>query len=149
LLKELSLASLSEVTPRKRKLCEHIQNKENALCKLKKKYKEKKLKKLYNVESDSLMENLSCSLSLEVVGFLAKIFRNNRQKAKDRRWNFEDKVLAHSLLERSPKSYILLCTLLPHLSSRFLQSILNTVAFRIGINAYVFHALQHTAENIW
>jgi hypothetical protein len=37
LLKELNLASLSELTPRKRKLYEHIRHKESALCKLKKK----------------------------------------------------------------------------------------------------------------
>jgi hypothetical protein len=58
LLKELSSTSLSELAPRKRNLYEHILNKESALCKLKKKYKGKKLKKLYDVESDSLMENL-------------------------------------------------------------------------------------------
>jgi hypothetical protein len=107
------------------------------------------LKKLYDVESDSLMENLWCSLSLKAVGFLAEIFRNSRQKPKDRRWNFEDKVLVHSHLERSPESYILLCTLLPRLSSRSLQSIQNTVPFGIDINIHMFHALHHTAENVW
>jgi hypothetical protein len=35
LLKELNLASLSELAPRERKLYEHIWNKESALCKLK------------------------------------------------------------------------------------------------------------------
>jgi hypothetical protein len=39
LLKELNLASLSELTLKKRKLNERIQNKESVLCKLKKKYK--------------------------------------------------------------------------------------------------------------
>jgi hypothetical protein len=59
LLKEPTLASLSELTLRKRKLYEHIRNKESALCKLKKKYKRKNLKKLCDVDSDPLMENLS------------------------------------------------------------------------------------------
>jgi hypothetical protein len=64
LLKELNVASFSEFTPRKRKLYEDIQNKESALCKLKKKYKGKKLKKLCDADSDILMENLSSSLTL-------------------------------------------------------------------------------------
>jgi hypothetical protein len=45
-LKELSLASLSELTPRKMKSYECIRNKERVLCKLKKKYEAKKLEKL-------------------------------------------------------------------------------------------------------
>jgi hypothetical protein len=37
LLKDLNLASISELTPRKKKLYKHIRNKESTLCKLKKK----------------------------------------------------------------------------------------------------------------
>jgi hypothetical protein len=59
------LASLSELTLRNAKLFEHVQNKESALCKLKKKYKAKKLEKLCCVDSDPLMENLSSSLTVE------------------------------------------------------------------------------------
>jgi uncharacterized small protein (DUF1192 family) len=58
LLKELNLASVSELSPRKWKLYEHIQNNEIALSKLKKKYKAKKLKKIGGVDSNPLMENL-------------------------------------------------------------------------------------------
>jgi hypothetical protein len=113
LLKELTLASLSELAPRKRKLYDHIRNKESVLCKLKNKYKAKKLKTLFRVDSDPVMENLSSSLSVEAVRLLAAIFRNTTQKLKGRRWSFEDKVLALCLLKHSPKSYILLRTLLP------------------------------------
>jgi hypothetical protein len=42
LLKELNLASLSQLISNKRKLYERIRNKESALCKLKKKYKAKR-----------------------------------------------------------------------------------------------------------
>jgi 23S rRNA G2445 N2-methylase RlmL len=70
------LASILELTPRKRKLYERIQNKESALCKLKKKYKTKKLEKLYCVDSDARL--------------LAAAVWNNRQKPKGRRWKFED-----------------------------------------------------------
>jgi hypothetical protein len=38
LLKELNLASLKELTPKERKLYERIRTKENAFCKLKKKF---------------------------------------------------------------------------------------------------------------
>jgi hypothetical protein len=36
LLKQLNLATVAELTPRKRKLYERIQNKESVLCRLKK-----------------------------------------------------------------------------------------------------------------
>jgi hypothetical protein len=98
-------------------LYEHIQCKESALCKLKKKYKGKKLKILCDMDSDPLMDNLSSSFSVEAVRFLAVIFRNSRHRPKGRRWNFDEKVSALSLLKHSPKFCILLRTLLP-LSSR-------------------------------
>jgi hypothetical protein len=79
LLKELNFASLSELTPRRRKLYEHIRHKASALCKLKKKYKGKKLKMLCDVDSDPLMENFSSSFSVEAARNLVAIFRNSRQ----------------------------------------------------------------------
>jgi hypothetical protein len=92
------LASLSELTPRKRKLYEHIQNKENALCELKKKYKGNKSKRLCDVDSDPLMENILSYFSIEAARFLAAVFRISRQRPQGRRWNFDDKVLALPLL---------------------------------------------------
>jgi hypothetical protein len=132
--KELNLALLSELTLRRRKLYDHIQNNESTLSKLEKKYKGKKLKKLYDVNSDPLMDDLS-SFSLEAARFLESTFRKSRQRPKGRRWNFDDKVLA--LLKRSPRSYIL-HKLLPLPSRRSLQSIQNTLPFRTGISAHGF-----------
>jgi hypothetical protein len=59
-------------------------------------------------------------LTVEVARLLAAIVRNSRQKPKGRWWNFEDNVLALSLLMRSPKSYIL-WALLPFPCRRTLQ----------------------------
>ncbi|XP_023719162.1 uncharacterized protein LOC111870825 [Cryptotermes secundus] len=148
LLKELNLASLSELTPKKRKLYAQIRNKESALCKLKKKYKGKKLENLCDVDSDPLMERLSSSLSVEAARLLAAIIRNSRQRPQGRRWDFKEKVLALSPLKHSPKSYILLRTLLPLPSRRSLQSLLSTVPFRTGINARVFHALEQSLQKM-
>jgi hypothetical protein len=68
LRKKLNLTSLSELTPGKRKLYDCIQNKGSVLCKLRKKYKAKKLmKKLCCVDSDPLMENLSSSLTVALI----------------------------------------------------------------------------------
>jgi hypothetical protein len=104
------------------------------------------MKELCNVDRDPLMENLSSSFSVEAARFLAAMFRNSRHKPKGRRWHFEEKVLVLSLLKRSPKSYILLRTLLPLPSRGSLQSILNTVPFRPGINAHVFQNIFPTAD---
>jgi hypothetical protein len=55
------LAWRSELTPRKRKLYDCVQNKERALSKPRKKYKGKKMEKLCDVDSDPLMQGLSSS----------------------------------------------------------------------------------------
>jgi len=60
------------------------------------------------VDSDPLMQEISNSLSAEAVRLLAAIIRSSRHKPRERRWKFEEKILALSLLKRSPKSYILL-----------------------------------------
>jgi hypothetical protein len=73
LLKELNLASILELTLRKKKLYECIWNKESALCKLERKYNAKKLKKLCCEDSISPMENLSFSSTVEASRLLAAI----------------------------------------------------------------------------
>ena len=83
-----------------------------------------------------------------VSGFLKDIFRNSVRKPKGRRWNFEDKMLALSLLKCSPKSFSFLWVLLPLPYRRTLQSVLGIVHFAAGINAHVFGALQHSLQNM-
>jgi hypothetical protein len=72
------LASILELTLRKRKLDECTWNKENVLCKLKKKFKAKKLKKLCCVVNDPVMENLSSSSTVVAARLLAAIIRNRK-----------------------------------------------------------------------
>jgi len=81
-------------------------------------------------------------------GYLATIFRNSRYKPRGRGWNFEEKFLALSLLKGSPKCYTLLHTLFPLPSGHTLQSLLNTVHFRTGINTHVFYALCHSMQKM-
>ena len=147
MLKELNLA-VSDLTPRKRKLCQRIHRKESALCKLRKKYVSSKLNDLCDVDSDPLMQEISNSLNAEAVSLLAAIIRNSRHKPKRRRWNLEEKILALSLLKRSPKSYMLLQTSFPLPSGCTLQSLLNTVRFRTGINTHVFDALRYSLQKM-
>ena len=59
------------------------------------------------------MQEVLNSFNVEGVRFLAAIIRNSRHKPRGRRWNFEEKILALSLLKLSPKSYVLLQTLFP------------------------------------
>jgi hypothetical protein len=130
---------MSNLTARKRKIYQRIRRKESALCKLRKKYKSRNLKDLCDVDSDPLMQKISNFLNAEAVRLLAAIFRNSRNKPRGRRWNFEEKMLALSVLKRSPKSYILLQTF-PLPSVCTLQSLLSTIHFRTGIN---IHDLMH------
>ena len=58
------------------------------------------------------------------------------------------KNFGFALLRRSPKSYVLLQTLFPLPSGRNLQSLLNIVNFRTGINNNVFHAVRHSVQKM-
>ena len=95
-----------------------------------------------------MMQEISNSLNAEAVRLLAAIIRNSRHKPRGRRWNSEEKILALSLLKRSPKSYILLQTLFPLPSGCTLQSLLSTVHFRTSINTHVFEALHHSLQKM-
>jgi len=79
---------------------------------------------------------------------LAAIIRNSRCKPRGRRWNFEEKILALSLLKRSPKSYVLLRILFPLPSGSTLQFLPNTIPFTTGINTHVFDALRHSLQKM-
>jgi cytochrome c553 len=64
---------MSDLTPRKQKLYHRIRRKESALCKLRKKYRSRKLKDFCDVDSDPLMQEISNSLNAEAVRLLAAI----------------------------------------------------------------------------
>ena len=80
--------------------------------------------------------------------YYCRHFLETKHKPKGRRWSLEDKLLAISLLKRSPKCYTFLRSLLPLPSRRSLQTILNTVHFRTGINAHVFNTLRWTLQTM-
>jgi len=147
LLRELDLATVSEFTPREKLLYDRIRKKESALCKLRRKCR-RNIKLVSDDEVNTLTGDISTSLNAAGIRLLKGIFRNSKRKPKGRRWNFEDKMLALSLLKRSPKSYSFLRLLLPLPSRRTLQSVLNTIHFAAGINAHVFGALQHSLQRM-
>ena len=99
------------------------------------------------------MQEISNSLNADAVRLLPAIIRNSRHKPRGRRWNFEEKILAVSVFKRSLKSCILLQTLCPLTSGCTLQSLINTVHFRTGIDTHVFDALRHSlqkmCEKVW
>jgi len=145
-IKGLGLDRVAKLTPRKKKLYCRIQTRESALCKLRKKYVTKKMKEVCQFDCNTLIQALSSSLTVLTSVFLASFFRNIRHKPKGSRWSIKEKVLALSLLKRSPKSYTFLHSLFPLTSRQSLQSFLNTVHFRTGINAHVFNTLKHTLQ---
>jgi len=128
------------LTPRKKKLYDMIRTRESALCKLRKKYRAKKLKEVCN----PLIQSLSSSLNVDTSRFLASIVRNSKHEG--RRWSFKEKVLVVSILKHSPKSYAFLRSLFPLPSRKTLQSFLNTVQYRTGINAHVFSVFKDSVQ---
>ena len=100
------------------------------------------------MDSNPLIQSLSSSLNVDTSRFLACIVRNSKHEPKGRRWSYKEKVLPVSILKRSPRSYIFLRSLFPLPSRRTLQSLLNTVQFRTGINAHVFSVLKDHVQTM-
>jgi hypothetical protein len=117
------------------------------LCKLRRKCK-RNLIFGSDEEVNTLTGDISTSLNAEGIRLLKVLFRNSERKPKGGRWNFKDKMVALSLLKRSPKSYSFLRLLLPLPSRRTLQSVLNTVHFAARINAHVFCVFQHSLQKM-
>jgi len=90
--KKLNLARVAELTPRRKKLYNMIWTREIALCKLRKKYRAKKLKEVCQLDSNPLIQSLSSSLNVDTSRFLATIFRNSKHDPKCRSWSYKEKV---------------------------------------------------------
>ena len=121
-----------------------IRTRESALCKLREKYRAKKLEEVCQLESNPLIQSLSSSLNVDTSRFLAFVVRNSKHEPKGRRWSFKEKVLAVSI----PRSYAYLRSLFPLPSRRTLQSLLNTVQYRTGINVHVFRVLKDSVQTM-
>jgi hypothetical protein len=138
---------MSDFTPRKRKLYHRIRRKESALCKLRKKYRSRKLKDLCDVDSDPLMQEISNSLNAEAVRSLAAflgIVDTSQGKGgrilKKKFW-----LCLYLSLAQNP---IFFFRHLPLPSGRTLQSLLNTDPFRTGIDTHAFDALHHSLQKM-
>ena len=90
--KNFDLDRVAELTPRKKKLYYMIRTRESALCKLRKKYRAKKLKEVCQLDSNRLIQSLSSSLNVDTSRFLASIVRNSKQESKVRRWSYKEKI---------------------------------------------------------
>ena len=60
----------------------------------------------------------------------------------------QKKVLALSLLKYGPRSYTFLQSLFPLPSKQILQTFLNTVRYRTGVNASMFGTLKCTSPTM-
>jgi len=123
-----------------------IQTRQSALCKLRKKYRAKKLKEVHQLDSNPMIQSLSSSLNVHTSRFLASIVSNIKHEPTGRSWSYKEKVLAVAILNCSPRSYAFLRSLFPLPSRRNLRSLLNTVQFRKGINAHVLTVLKDNVQ---
>jgi hypothetical protein len=144
-LKKLDFDEALELTPRKLKLYSTLQTKDSALHKLRKKYRSKEFKEVCKLVGSPLIQSLSASLNAETSRFLASVVRNRH---KDRRWSYKEKLLALSALKCNPKSYTFLQSLFSLPSKQALHSTLDTVCFQTGINAHVFNTLRETVQTM-
>ena len=100
------------------------------------------------MDSNPLRQSLSSTLNVNTSRFLAFIVRNSKHEPQGRSWSYKENVLAVSILMCSPRSYAFLQSLFSLSSRRTLQSLLNTVQFRTGINAHVFSVLKENVQTM-
>jgi len=83
LVKKLDVDRVAEFAPSYKKLYVMIRTRECALCKLRKKYRSKKLKEVCQLDSNPLIHSLSSSLNVDTSRFLASV-RNSKHEPKGR-----------------------------------------------------------------
>jgi hypothetical protein len=76
-------------------------------------------------------------------------YRNSKCEPKGRMWNCKEMFLAGSILKCSQRSYAFLRFLFPLPCRRTFHSLLNTVHFRMGMNAHVFSILKDNVQTVW
>lgn len=104
-LKEFDLDRVADLTQRKKKLYSWIQTRHGELYKLRMKYKAKKLKEVWQLDSNPMIKSLS-SLNIETSRFLLSVVRISRHKPKGRRWSYRENVLENQCLYNSWKRFL-------------------------------------------
>jgi len=83
-VKKLDLDRVAEFAPSYKKLYVMIRTRECALCKLRKKYRAKKLKEVCQLDSNSLIHFRSSSLNVDTSRLLASVVKNSKHEPKGR-----------------------------------------------------------------
>ena len=74
--------------------------------------------------------------------------KHQKISKRGRRFSFDEKVFALSLMKQSPKGYKLLKATFALPSRRTLMALLNKVPFHHGINSCIFEAIRKSAETM-
>jgi hypothetical protein len=139
--------SRSEATPRKKKLMEIIEKKEDHVRKLKKKCKDHahSIKALSNLADSNVVTSLFKDMPSSTADFLLSQIRCAKRHPKGRRWTMDEKVVALALYKRSPKCYNLLKKIVAMPSRKTVLALLQNVPFHVGINEHLF---KHMFDNL-
>jgi hypothetical protein len=109
LRKELGLDRVAKMTPLKKKLYDRIRTSESALSKLSN--MTKNVKEVCQLDSNPLMWSLASSLNPDSSRFLASVVSDTSHEPKGKKWHYEEKVLAVSILKHTLKCYAFLWSL--------------------------------------
>lgn len=148
MLDSVGVTSRRQLTPKARKLFSCARNLQKVAKRLnleKADGKERIVKALEYAESQKFLEAKVNERSLK---FIWCQLQMQQKKARGRRFSFQDKVFALSLLKQGPLAYKILRRTFALPSRKTLTTLLNKIPFNVGINDKILHVLKNSLENM-
>lgn len=148
LLGSVGVTRATKLTPKARKLYEvavELKKVNTRLAAQNMSTKDRISKAIDFSESVDFLKTKCSGIALNFINCQLRILSKS---ARRRRFTFNDKVFALSLLKQSPKAYKVLRATFALPSRRTLMNILNKVQFTTGIVPKVMQTLQHSVEKL-
>lgn len=148
LLKTAGVTRAVKLTPKARKLYDVAKNLKKIARRLdfqNTSNKERLSEALHFAESPKFLQG---KLPEKALNFINCQLRMLQKNARGRRFTFEDKVFALSLLKHGPKAYKSLRTTFALPSRKTLMNIVNKIHFTVGIVPKVMEVLKISAEKL-
>lgn len=148
LLSHVGVTRAVHLTPKARKLYKIASDLKRVTRKLNFDHVENKKRVKEALKYSTSLEFLETRLNKQSLNFLSCQLRMETKNARGRRYSFEDKVFALSLLKQSTRAYKILQKTFALPSRKCLISLLNKIPFNVGINPPIMETLKKSTDKL-
>lgn len=150
ILQEINVTRQKSLTPKAKHLYKKVIDSANKIGSLSRKITSFKtrLAAAEKLANSPQFEGLIKHVNTLTYQFILSQVRTQHQKPKARRFTFNEKVLALTILKASGKGYKLLSKIFTLPTKQTLTKLLNKVPFKTGINEHMFDAMEKQVKKM-